>query len=56
MTRNFFMGGGPVMSDWLVSVSELQMGDDRLVMAVTVLTLVLIGTESSSVSLSSVSK
>jgi len=56
VTRNFFMGGGPVVSDWLVSVSEIQMGDDGLVMAVTVLTSVLMGTESSSVSLSSMSK
>jgi len=56
MTRNFFMGRGLVVSDCLVSVSEIQMGYDGLVMAVTVLTLVVMGTESFSVSLSSVSK
>jgi len=51
--RNFFIGGGSLMSNLLVSVSEIQMGDDALV---TVLTLVMRGTESSSMSLSSVSK
>jgi len=50
------MGGGPEVTDWLVSVSEMQMGDVGLVMAVTVLTLVMMGTEKSSASLSSVSK
>jgi len=50
------MGGGPVVSDWMGSVSEIHMGDDRLVMAVTVLTLEVLVTESSSVSLLFVSR
>jgi len=45
-----------VVSVWLISVSEMQMGDDGLVMAVTVLTLEMLVTESPSVTLSSVSK
>jgi len=56
VTRNFFMGGGLGVTSWLVSVSELQIRDVGLVMVVTVLTLVMMGTESSSVSLSSMSK
>jgi len=50
------MGGGPVVTIWLVSVSEMQMGDVGLVIKVTVLTLVIIGTESLTGSFSSVSK
>jgi len=53
VTRNFFMGGGSGVTIWLVSVSEMQMGDVGSVLVVTVLTLVMMGTESSSVSLSS---
>jgi len=32
------MGGGLVVTDWIVSVFEMKMGDVRLVLAVTVLT------------------
>jgi len=56
VTRNFFMGSGSGVTIWLVSVSEMQMGKVGLVMAVTVLTLLMMGTKGSSVSLSSVSK
>jgi len=56
VTRSFFMGGGPVVTDWLVFVSEKMIGDDGLVMAVTVLTVVMVGTKSSWLSLSSLSK
>jgi len=54
--RNFFMGGGLGVIIWLVSVSKMLMGEIGLVMAITVLTLEVMGTERSSVSLSSVSK
>jgi len=47
------MGGGPETDGWVVFVSEMQMGEGELV---TVLTVEVWGTESSSVSLSSVSK
>jgi len=56
VTRNFFISGGPGVTIWLVSLSEMQMGEVGLVMAVTVLTLGMMGTKSSSVSQSSVSK
>jgi len=39
------------VADWLVYVSEMQMVDVELVMAVTVPTLVIMGTESFSVTI-----
>jgi len=56
VTRNFFMGGGSGVSIWLVSVSKILMEAIGLVMAITVMTLEVMGTERSSMSLSSVSK
>jgi len=56
VTQNLFMGGGSEATDRVVSVSERMMGEDGLVMAGTVLTLVMMGTKSSCVSLSSVSR
>jgi len=54
--RNFFMGGDSGVTIWLVFVSKMLMGEIGLVMAITVLTLELMGTKRSSVSLSSGSK
>jgi len=56
VTRNFFMGVGLVVRDGLVSVSKRKMGEDGLVMAVMVLTVGRVGTKSSWLSLSSVSR